>query len=608
MVPDHAAVAGEVALVLKRVMSGVPRVSVIVVSYNRARDLRRSLEAIFATRYPALEVIVVDNASVDNTGEVAASFPGVKLIRTEENLGYAGGNNVGIAQAAGEYVALINEDAVIESSWIEDFVRFLESHPDAAAASGKQYFWLDQNSPGDKSLHYCGYSVLEPSCATVAQLDCPDDVREVVTLSSSAVMLRRRAIDDVGEPFLEPSFFMCYEETDFFARALRRGYRLYYWGRPAHWYRRRADAEQHYGHHYYTYRNRLLFAYRHLDDAGLRQVMRNVRAMALLASAMRLGDFLSNESNAGRAARDAWAWAESHRDVLLDHRAKHSKVGNSYSALVSTIQKRARSRDPERSEFAALVPQQARRVIDIGCGSGGLGQKLKALSPGTQVRGIEPVPLEADRARAVLDDVVVAGADVETLPADWPRPDCVIFADAFRYMTDPGSTLRRWGERLAPGGVLFVTIPNVLHHRVLRGMAYGRWSYADSGISDWTHLRFFTRAAALELVERAGFRIERVERVIHMPRSVALAKLLEGRISQKLALEVESGRLEQTPSTTLSDVCTSHFVIVARVNGSADPASIDDGVCGLRSSPAGPMYSGEFSPSLQRLTVQHGVR
>jgi GT2 family glycosyltransferase/trans-aconitate methyltransferase len=576
MVPDHAAVAGEVALVLKLVMSGVPRVSVIVVSYNRARDLRRSLGAIFATRYPALEVIVVDNASVDSTGEVAASFAGVKLIRTEENLGYAGGNNVGIAQAAGEYVALINEGAVIESCWIEDFVGFLASHPDAAAVSGKQYFWLDQNSPGNKSLHYCGYSVLEPSCATVAQLDCPDDVREVVTLPSSAVMIRRRAIDDVGEPFLEPSFFMCYEETDFFARALRRGYRLYYWGRPAHWYRCRADAEQHYGHHYYTYRNRLLFAYRHLDDAGLRHVIHTVRGRALLASAKRLADFLSNESNAGRAARDAWAWAESNRNLLLDHRARHSKVGNSYSALVRTIQKRARCRD-QRSEFAALVPRQARRVIDIGCGSGGLGQKLKALSPGTQVRGIEPVPLEADRARAVLDDVVVAGADVETLPADWPRPDCVIFADAFGYMTDPGSTLRRWGERLEPGGVLFVSIPNVLHHRVLRGMAYGRWSYADSGISDWTHLRLFTRAAALELVERAGFRIERVERVIHMPGSVALAKLLKAGISHKLALETASGRLEQAPRTTLTDVCTSHFVIVARVNGSDFPSSTDDG-------------------------------
>jgi GT2 family glycosyltransferase/2-polyprenyl-3-methyl-5-hydroxy-6-metoxy-1,4-benzoquinol methylase len=593
---------------MKRVMSGVPRVSVIVVSYNRARDLRRSLGAIFATRYPALEVIVVDNASVDDTREVVASFSSVKAIRTDENLGYAGGNNVGIAHATGEYVALINEDAVIESSWIEDFVGFLESHPDAAAAGGKQYFWLDQDSPGDKSLHYCGYSVLEPSCATVAQLDCPDDVREVVTLSSSAVMIRRCAIDDVGEPFLEPSFLMCYEETDFFARALRRGYRLYYWGGPAHWHRHRSGAEQHYGHHYYTYRNQLLFAYRHLDDAGLRRVIRIARGRALLASAKRLGDFLSNESNAGRAARDAWSWAESHRGLLLDHRAKHSKVGNSYSALVRTIQKRARCRDAERSEFAALVPQQARRVIDIGCGSGGLGQTLKALSPGTQVRGIEPVPLEADRARAVLDDVVVAGADVETLPADWPRPDCVIFADAFRYMTDPGSTLRRWGERLAPGGVLFVTVPNVLHHRALRGMAYGRWSYADSGISDWTHLRFFTRAAALELVESAGFRIERVERVIHMPGSVALAKLLKAGISHKLALETESGRLEQAPSTTLTDVCTSHFVIVARVDGSGAPASLQGGRDGLRSSPPGSIAEVEFLSPRHRHPRQNGVR
>jgi GT2 family glycosyltransferase/precorrin-6B methylase 2 len=556
--------------------TSVPPVSVIVVTYNRARDLRRSLGAIFSTRYPSLEVIVVDNASVDDTADVVASFPDVKLIRNAENLGYAAGTNIAVAQASGDYVALINEEAVIEPSWVEDFAHFLESHPDAAAVGGKQYFLVDQNSPGDKALHYCGYSVLEPNGATSVQLDCPDDVREVVTLSGSAVMIRRRAIEHVGEPFLEPMFFMCYEETDFFARALRRGYRLYYWGRPACWYRGREESEQRYGHNYYSYRNRLTFAYRHFDDAGLRRVIRSVRSKALLARAKLAVDFLRNESNADRAARDAWAWAERNRNLLLDQRAKHAKVGNSYAELVRTIQNRAKSRDAERSEFAALVPREPLRVIDIGCGSGGLGHELKTLHPGVQVRGVEPVPLEADRARAVLDDVVVAGADVETLPLDWPVPDCVILADAFPHMIDPAKTLRKWRERLAPGGMLVVTVPNVVHHRVLRGLLRGRWSYADSGIADWTHLRFFTRMTALELVERAGFRVERMERAIRMPRSAVLAKVLEAGISHERKLEIDAGGIEQTWRTALRDVCTSQYLIIARVKGSASAASVDD--------------------------------
>jgi GT2 family glycosyltransferase len=547
-------------------MNGGPRVSVIVVSYNRAGDLRRSLGAIFATGYPALEVIVVDNASTDDAADVAASFAGVKLIRSEENLGFAGGNNLGLASASGDYVALINNDAVIEPTWIEDFVRFLETHPDAAAVGGKQYFWIDENSPGDETLHYCGYSLLEPNCDTPAQLDCPDDVREVVTLSGSAVMIRRRAIDEVGDPFLEPIFFMYYEETDFFARALRRGYRLYYWGKPACWHRGREEAELRYSYHYYMYRNRLVFAYRHFDDAGLSRVIRSVRSRALLAKAKRALRLSRNETNADRAAREAWDWVEGHRDLLLEHRAKHSKVGTSYSALVRTIQKRARYHDPERSELAALIPREARNVIEIGCGSGSLGHNLKLLYPGIQVRGIEPVPVEALRARAVLDDVVVAGADVESLPPHWPRPDCVIFADVFAYLIDPGSTLRKWRERLLPGGALVVSIPNVLHHRVLGGLVRGRWNHADSGIPDWTHSRFFTRATASQLVEHAGFRIERMARVIQLPESFAVAKMLKAGIGRSRKVELESGRLESTSRATLSDVCTFQYVIVARVN------------------------------------------
>jgi GT2 family glycosyltransferase/SAM-dependent methyltransferase len=549
-------------------MSGVPRVSVIVVSYNRARDLRRSLGAIFATGYPALEVIVVDNASRDDAADVAASFPEVKVIRSAENLGLAGGNNVGVAHATGEYVALISDDAVIEPTWIADFVSFLETHPDAAAVGGKQYLGIDDDSPGMRTLHYSGYSVLEPNGDTSVCLDCPDDVREVVTLSGPAVMIRRRAIEEVGEPFLEPIFFMHYEQADFFARTLRCGYRLYYWGRPACWHLGREEAEERYSYHYYMNRNRLIFAYRHLDDAELDRVIRDLRKRVLFARAKRPLSFLIEEKNEARAAREAWAWATNHRALLLEHRARHSKVGGSYSALVRKIQDRA-GYDHERSEIAALVPAESRCVIDVGCASGGLGQNIKRRRPEIEVRGIEPVPIEADRARAVLDDVLVGEADVEALPADWPQPDCVIFADLLEHLTDPWSTLQKWRERLVPGGALVVSIPNVLHHRVISGLVRGHWNSTESGILDRTYLRSFTRATASELVESAGFRIERIERVIHMPGPASVAAALKAGIRRTREAELETGRLERTWRTTLSDLCTLRYLILARADGGA---------------------------------------
>ena len=176
---------------------------------------------------------------------------------------------------------------------------------------------------------------------------------------------------------------------------------------------------------------------------------------------------------------------------------------------------------------------------------------------------------------------VTGAARGQRNPPDWLGNPvwakiCVILADAFPHLTDPGATLRKWGARLAPGGVLVVSVPNVVHHRVLRGLVRGRWNYADSGIADWTHLRFFTRMTALQLFEQAGFHVERMERAIRMPRSTALARVLEAGISGERKLEIDSGQLDQTRRTTLTDVCTSQYLIVARLDGSAAPARIGE--------------------------------
>src|ERR1051325_4281481 len=130
----------------------------------------------------------------------------------------------------------------------------------------------------------------------------------------------------------------------------------------------------------------------------------------------------------------------------------------------------------ERPEVVALVPPEARFVIDIGCGAGGLGRHLKAVRPEVQVRGIEPVVSQAERARLVLDDVLVGGAEA-TLPAHGPVPDCVIFADVLEHLVEPWDVVRKYRAALGPGGVCVASIPNVANRRVLRGLYRRRWDY-----------------------------------------------------------------------------------------------------------------------------------
>lgn len=169
-----------------------------------------------------------------------------------------------------------------------------------------------------------------------------------------------------------------------------------------------------------------------------------------------------------------------------------------------------------RPEVMALVPRSCRTIVDVGCGGGGLGRGLKAREPGVQVRGVELMPKAAEQARAYLDDVVQATAE-RPMPAHWPRPDCLIFADVLEHLVDPWAVLAAWAATLKSGGTVVLSLPNVGHHSVLNDLVAGRWDYVEAGVLDRTHLRFFTRASAIALARDAGLEVLEVRRVIDAP-------------------------------------------------------------------------------------------
>jgi 2-polyprenyl-3-methyl-5-hydroxy-6-metoxy-1,4-benzoquinol methylase len=213
----------------------------------------------------------------------------------------------------------------------------------------------------------------------------------------------------------------------------------------------------------------------------------------------------------------------------------------------------------KRPEVQALVPEAAHYVVDVGCASGALGKDLKAGRPGLEVRGVEPQPVAAELARTALDDVLVATADAP-LPDDWPAPDCVIFADVLEHLEDPWATLGVWCERLAPGGCIVASIPNVAHHSVIRGLMAGRFDYVDAGILDRTHLRFFTRQTIDDMFSGAGLHVRRLERVIDR-RLLARASHWLGRLG-------EGAERKGGPLRRLADPWTVQFLVVATPSAS----------------------------------------
>lgn len=165
-----------------------------------------------------------------------------------------------------------------------------------------------------------------------------------------------------------------------------------------------------------------------------------------------------------------------------------------------------------RREMVPFVPAGARTVLDIGCGAGAFGAGLKEVFQAdgrdVEVWGIEGNPEAAARAQEVLDRVVTGLAPAALAALEGRRFDCVVMNDVVEHVLEPEELLRAVRPHLADGGCLVASIPNVRHHVTVADLALrGRWDYVDEGILDRTHLRFFTRASMVALLEEAGYRV-----------------------------------------------------------------------------------------------------
>jgi 2-polyprenyl-3-methyl-5-hydroxy-6-metoxy-1,4-benzoquinol methylase len=161
-----------------------------------------------------------------------------------------------------------------------------------------------------------------------------------------------------------------------------------------------------------------------------------------------------------------------------------------------------------RPELLELIPRTARKVLDIGCGAGRLGEVLKSRQ-GATVVGIELTEAAGQAARTRLDEVLIGDVEKMDLPFPEGSFDSVVCGDVLEHLREPGNLLSRIHRWLRPGGVLIASIPNVRHHSVLRMLLAGDWTYEPAGLLDRTHLRFFTRRSIEKLLRDSRFALTR---------------------------------------------------------------------------------------------------
>ena len=151
------------------------------------------------------------------------------------------------------------------------------------------------------------------------------------------------------------------------------------------------------------------------------------------------------------------------------------------------------------------------RVLDVGCATGYLARELTAR--GETVDGAEFDPVGAEQARAHCREVVVGDLEsslTREQVAALGRPQTIVCADVLEHLRDPWATLA-WLRTLLPedgSGKAIISIPNIAHWTARRALLRGHFDYAEHGLFDRTHLRFFTRASVKELARRAGFAVQ----------------------------------------------------------------------------------------------------
>jgi hypothetical protein len=204
------------------------RATIVIVNWNGRHLLETCLPAALAQTYPRYNVIVVDNGSSDDSAAwLAAAYPQVRLLRNATNTGFCAGNNQAFAATDAPYLALLNNDAAPEPTWLAEMVRAVESDDRVGLCAPKVLRWDDHaiiDSAGlavDRSG--TAWDVRGGECDDPAEPPAP---REVFGASGSACLYRRAMIEDIGG--LDDDFFAYLEDADLSWRARLAGWRCLY--------------------------------------------------------------------------------------------------------------------------------------------------------------------------------------------------------------------------------------------------------------------------------------------------------------------------------------------------------------------------------------------
>ncbi len=207
-------------------MNERPLVSIIVLNYNAGELLENCITSLKKSTYTNLEIIIVDNISSDNSqNKCKEKFPDIKLIQNNKNLGYCGGNNVGIREAKGKFIVILNPDTIVEPDCFDELIAAHNKFGDGLYQP-KILSLNEENiiqSTGNM-LHIFGFGFARDKGNKV--IDRKEKIEKIGYASGTCLFMSKEVIDKVG--FLDEFLFLYHDDLDLGWRAAQVGIDSYY--------------------------------------------------------------------------------------------------------------------------------------------------------------------------------------------------------------------------------------------------------------------------------------------------------------------------------------------------------------------------------------------